>query len=290
MPVEDKEGETLTSAFERLTGRLPTDADVLRLYQVQSTLRLGDNDALWLLFIALNHFQSLYEQIPAQIKETTKEVLETTETAARKTIEAEAATAHRNLTEQVADSAKEVAGKMASREKWRAVAITAGVLLALLIGAAVYVEKVAKATWFNAGYHAGTTEVYKVVDKHAEAWAGSPDGRLARLLFDAGVLKYESLVPDPMIPTDLAVVSRSGANWLHSEPGRKAQALRVETLDWGGWLQGLLDNGLLFEGEGSPTPRCAGTLRGYSWRISPNPYGGQFCDVWHGRVYVVMPD
>ena len=285
----------LASAFEKLTGRQPTDADVQRLYRVKDALRLGNNDALWLLLIALDYHQSLYEQIPAQIETRVQGVLKVLKHTAREAMAAESTKAQRTLTEQVAASAKAVAGHMASRARWRAAALTAGVLLALLVATAWYINTTLKTTWFNAGHYAGENSVAARVDLSAELWARSPEGRLARVLAEEGLLR-------PMLTLwsesgeaaldDVAILSRSDAEWLASKAGHEARARSEDgTLLWAEWLRALVDTGALSEGAAPRTPQCEGvSTRGYRWRVVDNLSDREeaLCDVWHGRVFFTM--
>ena len=60
--------EELESAFQQLVGRQATDQERIRLYRVKEALNIKPNDSLWLIIIVLEHYTSLYEQIPSQIK------------------------------------------------------------------------------------------------------------------------------------------------------------------------------------------------------------------------------
>lgn len=59
----------LDDSFAKLLGRQPTDGERQELYRVREALGLGNNDALWLVLMALQHYESLYAGIPASIKE-----------------------------------------------------------------------------------------------------------------------------------------------------------------------------------------------------------------------------
>jgi hypothetical protein len=52
-------GEPLDDAFSKLLGRQATDAERERLHRVRDVLGLGGNDALWLVLLALEHYDSL---------------------------------------------------------------------------------------------------------------------------------------------------------------------------------------------------------------------------------------
>ena len=60
----------LEDSFAKLLGRQPTDADRQRLYLVRDALGLKNNDALWLVLMALQHYESLYADIPESIKQS----------------------------------------------------------------------------------------------------------------------------------------------------------------------------------------------------------------------------
>lgn len=59
-------------SFERLLGRQPSDAERQELYRVRDALDLKNNDALWLVLIALQHYQDLYKGIPADIERASR--------------------------------------------------------------------------------------------------------------------------------------------------------------------------------------------------------------------------
>lgn len=58
----------LEDSFAKLLGRQPTDADRQQLYRVRDALGLKNNDALWLVLMALQSYDDKYREIPAQIE------------------------------------------------------------------------------------------------------------------------------------------------------------------------------------------------------------------------------
>lgn len=66
--MKDQDKRSLESAFERLVKRQATDADKKRLYEVKDALELSNNDALWLVLIALQSYDEMYRVIPRQIE------------------------------------------------------------------------------------------------------------------------------------------------------------------------------------------------------------------------------
>lgn len=57
----------LDDSFAKLLGRQPTDADRQQLYRIRDALGLKNNDALWLVLMALQSYDERYKAIPAQI-------------------------------------------------------------------------------------------------------------------------------------------------------------------------------------------------------------------------------
>lgn len=66
----------LEGAFEKLLGRQPSELEVTRLYRVKDALGLRDNDALWLVLIALESYDTLYRKYPELINAHLKQSLE----------------------------------------------------------------------------------------------------------------------------------------------------------------------------------------------------------------------
>jgi hypothetical protein len=54
-------------AFSKLLGRQPSEREVQSLYRVRDALGLRDNDALWMVLIALESYDSLYRKYPEMI-------------------------------------------------------------------------------------------------------------------------------------------------------------------------------------------------------------------------------
>jgi Putative transposase/Transposase zinc-binding domain len=76
----------LEDAFERLLGHQPSDQERQRLYRVRDALKLKTTDALWVLLMALQHYETVYEKIPARIADEATRTMNAT----RLTAEAEA--------------------------------------------------------------------------------------------------------------------------------------------------------------------------------------------------------
>ena len=48
----------LETSFDRLLGRQPSDAEIQELYRVRDALGLRNNDSLWLVLLALQHYKT----------------------------------------------------------------------------------------------------------------------------------------------------------------------------------------------------------------------------------------
>ena len=54
----------LDDSFGQLLGRQPTDQERQSLYRVRDALKLTTADAVWLLLMALQHYETLCERFP----------------------------------------------------------------------------------------------------------------------------------------------------------------------------------------------------------------------------------
>lgn len=116
------------SNFERLFKRSATAREREQLRHVQHTLGLKDNDALWLVILALQYFESLYIQYPKAIGHAALEVMEDVKKASDRAIRASAETAKADLAKAVASVAREVARDTARRQmtQWLVVGMFVG--------------------------------------------------------------------------------------------------------------------------------------------------------------------
>lgn len=65
----------LEESYARLLGRQPSEDERRNLYRVRDALDLRDNDALFVVLMALQHYQTLYESIPNQIAKASEEAV-----------------------------------------------------------------------------------------------------------------------------------------------------------------------------------------------------------------------
>jgi hypothetical protein len=102
-------------AFAKLVGRQASERERERLYRVRDALGLRDNDALWSIVIALEHYDSFFRQYPEKLAEETGRCIESARAAFAVAAENEAAQVQRVLSEKVAETSVQIAHKLAER-------------------------------------------------------------------------------------------------------------------------------------------------------------------------------
>jgi hypothetical protein len=177
----------IDDTFTALLGRQPTDKEKQALYRTRDALKLKATDAVWLLLMALQHYETLYESFPALIGEAAREVTKT----ARETALAETQFAAANTTKALAEAVREAAVASAKR--------AAGAQLGkwVSIAAATVAVSISITGWWQfgrgdrAGFATGWTSATKQCASAAAAasWANTPEGQLAYRLAQAGSLR-----------------------------------------------------------------------------------------------------
>jgi hypothetical protein len=133
---------SLETSFDRLLGRQATEEERRRLYEIRDALGLAENDALWLVLIALEHYDALYREYPARIAAETRKTLADLQGTFARAVDVEAKRAHRRLAEAVAQAGTAIATKRtdAARLQGAAVAAAAAVIfggLCVLAGTSI---------------------------------------------------------------------------------------------------------------------------------------------------------
>lgn len=177
----------LDDSFARLLERQPSDAERQQLYRVRDALGLKNNDALWLVLMALQHYQSQYERFPASIAAAAREAVAEVKTTADAAMRASAESARADLAQAVAVSATQVAHQVAGKQKLQWLAASS-VVICLVLGA---VGWFAFSSGQTSGYHGGFGVGYREArdEKAAASWANTPDGKLAYRFAESGELQ-----------------------------------------------------------------------------------------------------
>lgn len=177
----------LDDSFAKLLGRQPNDAERQTLYRVRDALGLKNNDALWLVIMALQHYQGQYEKFPQEIAQAAGKTLDSFKTAADSIVRASAEAAKADLAQAVATAAQNVAKKTAAKQMWRWAAgcITVAFLSFGAFGWTMHSQ--GSNSGYALGYGIGYNEAKD--EKAAQAWANTPEGNLAYRFARSGELQ-----------------------------------------------------------------------------------------------------
>lgn len=163
----------IEDTFSKLLGRAATDDERIQLYRTRDAIGLNNNDALWLVLMTLQSYQTQYEGIPQLIAKETIAVLENTRRSATAVAEAAIDEVHKNLSAAVATTATQVAEEVAGKDraKWIAGAVAASVI------GIIIVAWTAQSFGYESGKAAGYEEAKNQVA--AAAWANTTEGQAA---------------------------------------------------------------------------------------------------------------
>src|SRR5579863_4823803 len=177
----------LDDNFTQLLGRRPTDKEIQALYRVRDALKLKATDAVWLLLMVLQHYETLYETFPARIAEAAREATLT----ARETALAQAKAVGERTRAALAEAVREAAVASARRAagaqlwKWVSIAATVATLSISFIGWSLFGR--GERAGLAAGWATATKQCATAVA--AASWANTPEGQLAYRLAQAGSLR-----------------------------------------------------------------------------------------------------
>ena len=90
--------------LERMRGSKVTREEYHRLTMMQQALNLKDDDAVWMLFLAMEYQKSFYGTLPRKISDTTSELLK----RVRETADHEAANAQNRLIQSVIEQTEKL--------------------------------------------------------------------------------------------------------------------------------------------------------------------------------------
>ncbi len=94
--------------LERMRGSKVTCEEYHRLTMMQQALNLKDDDAVWMLFLAMEYQKSFYETLPRKISDTTSELLK----RVRETADSEAANAQNRLIQSVIEQTEKLTARV----------------------------------------------------------------------------------------------------------------------------------------------------------------------------------
>jgi hypothetical protein len=178
---------TLEDSFTSLLGRQPSDKERQALLRTRDALNLKNNDALWLVLMALGHYETIYCRFPALIARAAADVTEKARTVAEGEVKAASSRLHAKLAETVAKSALDIADRAASTKRWQWVSTC----LIVAASAFLVVGGWSYRTGHRSGYASGRADGYSDAhdERAAAAWANTPEGQLAYGLAAAGSIR-----------------------------------------------------------------------------------------------------
>ena len=94
--------------LERMRGSKVTCEEYHRLTMMQQALNLQDDDAVWMLFLAMEYQKAYYEQLPKKITDSTSELLK----RVRETADREAANAQNRLIQSVIEQTEKLTARV----------------------------------------------------------------------------------------------------------------------------------------------------------------------------------
>lgn len=112
--------DDIESSFKALLGRQPSDKEVEQLYRVKNALNIRDNDAMWMILMALESYDTLYSKYPALIAGQVDVVIEKQRELIAEIVDAESKKALSTLSSAVAQTSQLVAMKVADTARWQA--------------------------------------------------------------------------------------------------------------------------------------------------------------------------
>jgi hypothetical protein len=107
-------------SFAQLVGRQPTEKEVQNLYRVKNALGIRDNDALWLVLMALESYDTLYRKYPSMIATQVETLVDAQKEALAAVANTEAKKALASLVDAVGRTSEAMAGKLVDAARWQA--------------------------------------------------------------------------------------------------------------------------------------------------------------------------
>jgi hypothetical protein len=164
-----------------------TDRERQNLYRVRDALKLRTTDAVWLLLMALQHYETLYEEVPGRIVAVARDVTREVRRAAEAEAQAAQADTQRALMSAVREAATKSAEAAAGTHlvKWVSVGVGVASVALVLVSWSAY--RRGQETGLAVGKERARQECGVLVA--ASAWARTPDGQLAYELARVGGLR-----------------------------------------------------------------------------------------------------
>jgi hypothetical protein len=202
----------LDDSFTTLLGRQPTDREKQALYRVRDALKLKATDAVWLLLMALQHYETLYESFPARISEAARDVTKTVRETALVEAQSAAAQTKKALAQAVREAAVASAKRAAGAQLWKWVSIAATTATLSISITGWWQFGRGERTGIATGWTSATKQCASTAA--AASWASTPEGQLAYGLAEAGSIRELATC------TGRGWVAKDGSCFVQPEHGR----------------------------------------------------------------------
>lgn len=106
------------ASFEKLLGRQPSEKEIQSLYRVKNALNIRDNDALWLVLMALESYDTLYRKYPGMISDQVGKILDEQRATMAAIADAETKKALGTLADAVGKTSERVAVRLVDASRW----------------------------------------------------------------------------------------------------------------------------------------------------------------------------
>lgn len=106
------------ASFAQLLGRQPSEKEIQSLYRVKSALNIRENDAIWLVLMALESYDTLYRKYPTIISDQLVRLLDEQRTAMAAIADAETKKALGTLADAVGKTSERVAVRLVDASRW----------------------------------------------------------------------------------------------------------------------------------------------------------------------------
>jgi hypothetical protein len=176
----------LEESFEKLLDRQPTDNERQRLYRARDALNIKPTDAVWTLLMVLEHYQTLYEEMPRQIAEAARNATGTIRATAEAQAKAVREETKKGLMKTVTEAVRATAKQHARTEyfKWVSAAVSIVSITFLAVGWGE--NRRGQAQGLAAGESRAKAECAYATK--LSSWALTPDGSRAYELEKLGSL------------------------------------------------------------------------------------------------------
>ena len=167
----------LEESFAKLIDRQPTDAARQRLYRARDALNIKPTDAVWTLLMVLEHYQTMYEEIPGQIAEAARNATVTIRATAEAQAKAAREETKKGLMKAVTEAVRATAKQHARTEHFKWVSAVVSIVSIMFLAVGWGENRRGQAQGLAAGESRAKAECAYATK--LSSWALTPDGTRA---------------------------------------------------------------------------------------------------------------